>query len=307
MSTRADALATRTVTARSEGNRPGDATGSSRKIRAKVSPSDPALASLDRSRRSHRHSRRTRLNAERPAAIRAVCPFRLVVDEDLDQLIARDHDERRGGRLDALRRGRPSRRRRSHSRRKCRDPQTGPDPRDARPRVGSRRALGVRAIRLSHGDRQSELSSADDHVACGRCPEPPRPPRTPATASWPIMAFVLAERLDRRTQDVVSLLKAAGTSPPVSGAFSQPCHRVAAANRQISRSSSNLLDLDGGASVWAIPRALACRYERHTRRPDPHEGDRRSHHRPSPRSSTATGSSGCGSRPARTSRFSSMT
>ena len=27
------------------------------------------------------------MNAERPAEIRAVCPFRLVVDEDLDQLI----------------------------------------------------------------------------------------------------------------------------------------------------------------------------------------------------------------------------
>jgi hypothetical protein len=30
------------------------------------------------------------------------------------------------------------------------------------------------------------------------------------------LAFVLAERLDRRTQDVVSLLKAAGTRLPVS-------------------------------------------------------------------------------------------
>ena len=37
-----------------------------------------------------------------------------------------------------------------------------------------------------------------------------------ATAIVADMAFVLAERLDRRTQDVVSLLKAAGTRLPVS-------------------------------------------------------------------------------------------
>lgn len=36
-----------------------------------------------------------------------------------------------------------------------------------------------------------------------------------ATAIVADMAFVLAERLDRRTQDVVSLLKAAGTRLPV--------------------------------------------------------------------------------------------
>ena len=38
-----------------------------------------------------------------------------------------------------------------------------------------------------------------------------------ATAIVADMAFVLAERLDRRTQDVVSLLRAAGTRLPVSG------------------------------------------------------------------------------------------
>jgi CRP-like cAMP-binding protein len=37
-----------------------------------------------------------------------------------------------------------------------------------------------------------------------------------ATAIVADMAFVLAERLDRRTQDVVALLKAAGTRLPVS-------------------------------------------------------------------------------------------
>jgi CRP-like cAMP-binding protein len=37
-----------------------------------------------------------------------------------------------------------------------------------------------------------------------------------ATAIVADMAFVLAERLDRRTQDVVSLLKVAGTRLPVS-------------------------------------------------------------------------------------------
>jgi hypothetical protein len=36
-----------------------------------------------------------------------------------------------------------------------------------------------------------------------------------ATAIVADMAFVLAERLDRRTEDVVSLLKAAGTRLPV--------------------------------------------------------------------------------------------
>ncbi len=37
-----------------------------------------------------------------------------------------------------------------------------------------------------------------------------------ATAIVADLAFVLAERLDRRTQDVVSLLQAAGTRLPVS-------------------------------------------------------------------------------------------
>jgi hypothetical protein len=37
-----------------------------------------------------------------------------------------------------------------------------------------------------------------------------------ATAIVADLAFVLADRLDRRTQDVVSLLKAAGTRLPVS-------------------------------------------------------------------------------------------
>jgi CRP-like cAMP-binding protein len=37
-----------------------------------------------------------------------------------------------------------------------------------------------------------------------------------ATAIVADMAFVLAERLDRRTQDVVSLLQAAGSRLPVS-------------------------------------------------------------------------------------------
>ena len=40
----------------------------------------------DRPRRSQRLSWRTRVNAEQPGAIRAVCPFRLVVDEDMGQL-----------------------------------------------------------------------------------------------------------------------------------------------------------------------------------------------------------------------------
>ena len=45
-----------------------------------------AIARRPRIPLAPRHSRRMRLNAERPAAIRAVCPFRLAADEDMDQL-----------------------------------------------------------------------------------------------------------------------------------------------------------------------------------------------------------------------------
>jgi len=165
---------------------------------------------------SHRHSRRTRLNAERPAAIRSVCPFRLVVDEDLDQLnrettmsdatagstLFEEGDPAAGvaaileGSVEVLKHGR------------------------ILATLGPGSVLGELSVFLPSASRTATARAnspvrmikwhADD--VQGRLARHERL----ATAIVADMAFVLAERLDRRTQDVVSLLKAAGTRLPVS-------------------------------------------------------------------------------------------
>ena len=156
------------------------------------------------------------MNAERPAEIRAVCPFRLVVDEDLDQLIAETtmSDASAGSTL--FEEG---------------------DPADG---VSAILEGGVEILKqgrslavLGPGSVLGELSvfvPAASRTATARANSPVRMitwraddvqsrlarHERLATAIVADMAFVLAERLDRRTQDVVSLLKAAGTRLPVS-------------------------------------------------------------------------------------------
>jgi CRP-like cAMP-binding protein len=155
------------------------------------------------------------LNAERPAAIRDVCPFRLVVDEDADQLgretimidavagstLFDEGDPADGvaaileGSVEIVKQGRilatlgpgsvlgelsvfmPSAHRTARAR------ATTPV------RMIKWRAEDVRA-RLARHERLATAVVAD-------------------------MAFVLAERLDRRTQDVVALLRVAGSRLPV--------------------------------------------------------------------------------------------
>ena len=155
------------------------------------------------------------MNEERPEAIRAVCPFRLVADEDLDQL---------------------------HRETTTSDTATGTtifeegDPADGVAAIleGSvevvvqGRVLGT----LGAGSVLGELSlfvPSATRTATARATSPVRmitwqardvqarleQHERLATAIVADLAFVLAERLDRRTQDVVSLLKAAGTRLPV--------------------------------------------------------------------------------------------
>ena len=155
------------------------------------------------------------MNAERPVAIRAVCPFRLVVDEDMDQL----------GREITMS-----------------DAVTGStlfeegDPADGVAAIleGSVEVLkqGRVLATLGPGSVLGELSlfvPTATRTATARATSPVRMIKWDAhdlrarldlherlaTAIVADMAFVLAERLDRRTQDVVSLLRAAGTRLPV--------------------------------------------------------------------------------------------
>lgn len=154
--------------------------------------------------------------AELPAAIRAVCPFRLVVDEDIDQLrrettmsdaaagstLFEDGDPADGvaaileGRVEVLKDGRSL-------------ATLGPGSVlgelsvfvPSASRTATARAISpVRMIKWSAGDVQGRLARHERL----------------ATAIVADVAFVLAERLDRRTQDVVALLKVAGTRLPVS-------------------------------------------------------------------------------------------
>ena len=156
------------------------------------------------------------MNAERPAEIRAVCPFRLVVDEDLDQLIRETtmSDAAAGSTL--FEEG---------------DPANGV----AAILEGSVEVIksGRSIATLGPGSVLGELSvfvPAASRTATARANSPVRMitwraddvqsrlarHERLATAIVADLAFVLAERLDRRTQDVVSLLKTAGTRLPVS-------------------------------------------------------------------------------------------
>ncbi len=156
------------------------------------------------------------MNAERPAAIRSVCPFRLVVDEDMDQLdrettmseaaadstLFVEGDPADGvaaileGSVEILKQGR------------------------VLGTLGAGSVLGELSVFLPVATRTATARAnsrvrmikwqADD--VQGRLGRHERL----ATAIVADMAFVLAERLDRRTQDVVSLLRAAGTRLPVS-------------------------------------------------------------------------------------------
>ena len=156
------------------------------------------------------------MNAERPVAIRAVCPFRLVVDEDMDQLNREItmSDAATGSTLfDAG------------------DPADGfaaflegcvvvPNHGRILATLGPGSVLGELSVFVPSAARTATARAnspvrmikwhADD--VQGRLARHERL----ATAIVADMAFVLAERLDRRTQDVVSLLKAAGTRLPVS-------------------------------------------------------------------------------------------
>jgi CRP-like cAMP-binding protein len=157
-----------------------------------------------------------RVDAERPAAIRAVCPFRLVADEDLDQLtreitmseaaagttLFEEGDPAEGvaaileGNVEVLKQGRTL------------------------ATLGPGSVLGELSLFVPSATRTATARTtspvrmitwrADDLQ--GRLARHERL----ATAVVADLAFVLAARLDRRTQDVVSLLRAAGTRLPVS-------------------------------------------------------------------------------------------
>jgi CRP-like cAMP-binding protein len=155
------------------------------------------------------------LNAERPASIRSVRPFRLVVDEDMDQLDREtsmtdaaagsthfeEGDPADGvaaileGTVEILKGGR------------------------SLATLGAGSVLGELSIFLPIASRTAtaKANSAvrmikwQAHDVQGRLGRHERL----ATSIVADMASVLAERLDRRTQDVVSLLRAAGTRLPV--------------------------------------------------------------------------------------------
>jgi CRP-like cAMP-binding protein len=153
----------------------------------------------------------TRLNGERHAAIRAVRPFRLVVDEDMAQLdreitisdaatgstLFEEGDPADGvaaileGNIEVLKQGR------------------------VLATLGPGSVLGELSLFVPSSSRTATARTttavrmitwrADD--VAGRLARHERL----ATSIVADMAFVLADRLDRRTQDVVSLLRVAGT------------------------------------------------------------------------------------------------
>ena len=156
------------------------------------------------------------MNVEGPAAIRAVCPFRLVIDDDMDQL------NREIAMSDAT---------------TCSTLFEAGDPADGIAAIleGTVEVLkhGRILATLGPGSVLGELSvfvPSACRTATARASSPVRMIKWRAddvqgrlarherlaTAIVADLAFVLAERLDRRTQDVVSLLEAAGTRLPVS-------------------------------------------------------------------------------------------
>ena len=156
-----------------------------------------------------------RLDAERRATIRAACPFRLVVDDDLDQLdreimvnvassgstIFEEGDAADGvaaileGAVDVLKRGRII-------------ATLGPGSvlgelalfaPSARRAATAKASAPVRMVKWRAEDLQNRLALHERL----------------ATAIVADLAYVLAERLERRTQDVMELLDAVGTRLPV--------------------------------------------------------------------------------------------
>lgn len=156
------------------------------------------------------------MDPEQPVAIRAVRPFRLVCDDDLDQLHRETTRSDAASGSTLFEEG---------------DPADGVAAilRGTVEVLTSGRVLGT----LGPGSVLGELSvftpsrvrtataraKSAVHLVTWRADDVQgrlaRHERL-ATAIVADMAFVLAERLDRRTQDVVSLLKAAGTRLPVS-------------------------------------------------------------------------------------------
>jgi CRP-like cAMP-binding protein len=156
------------------------------------------------------------VDAERPLAVRAFCPFRLVVDEDLDQLgreiatrvaaagstLFEEGDPADGvatvleGAVEVVTGGRVI-------------ATLGPGSLLGELSVFVPSASRTATARASSAVRMVTWRAADVR---GRLARHERL----ATAIVADMAFVLADRLDRRTQDVVALLRAAGTRLPVS-------------------------------------------------------------------------------------------
>jgi CRP-like cAMP-binding protein len=153
---------------------------------------------------------------ERPVAIRSVCPFRLVADEDLDQLHREITMTDAAAGWTLFEQG---------------------DPADGVAAIleGSVEVVvdGKVLATLGPGSVLGEVSvfvPSASRTATARAHSPVRMIKwgaedvharlvrhePMATAIVADMAFALAERLDRRTQDLVSLLQAAGTRLPVS-------------------------------------------------------------------------------------------
>lgn len=156
------------------------------------------------------------MDAQRPVEIRAFCPFRLVVDEDVEQLRAETVVITAAAGSTIFEEG---------------DPADGVAAilegsveviKDGRilAALGPGSVLGELAVFVSSASRTA-TARADTPVrmvtwrAADVRTRLARHERL-ATAIVADMASVLAERLDRRTQDVVSLLRAAGTRLPVS-------------------------------------------------------------------------------------------
>ncbi len=156
------------------------------------------------------------MTAEPQEAIRTVCPFRLVVDEDLDQLsqeitmsgaaagsvLFEEGEPADGvaaileGNVEVLKQGRVL-------------ATLGPGAVLGELSMFLPAAVRTATVRATSPVRMVRWRADDVRARLARH-------ERLATAIVADMAFVLAERLDRRTQDVVSLLQAAGSRLPVS-------------------------------------------------------------------------------------------